>query len=268
MSLSPSSSFFKHHGRFAAEDFGRVQMLAAVCDVVPGVRTTQPLALDLDAGVIAYGYEKFPPPLTEAFGDAARFSRLGELLAAMHEVVIPCERYGLSGDVVSLSAIGIPPEDADFLERSFPAGWVHGDFWQGNVFLDGAGGFLVVDPILPAWNPLRATGVGRVRASGALDLSSMWVGLQFCHPLRRELLLRREVIVRSFDAFLGGYLAARGVEADAVMRPLRKLFEATASHYIGSIGRRSVPVVSHLKTYFARRALAVLVERAIPEEFR
>ena len=241
--------FRKYHGDGVAADWQRVLVMQEICDQVNGVTTAKPYSLDLANKSIVYQRIDFPAPLIRFVGDTCVFEELARLLVHMHRTPFMPTAWRGSAEPCPLPELGVSADDVAMLHRSMPPGWIHADFWHGNVFHKPAGGFVVVDPVPARFTPFTSYLFG----CGALDVASMYMGLLLCHPLHRQLRLDVSRYLRAGEAFLHAYLEEVDASSPEMLGAVRKLSRILALRFIDGYSQRLTPALVWAKRHAAER---------------
>lgn len=245
-----SETYRKFHGVYVESDWERLRALRQICDQVEGVST--PLALSVDAAdqSILYEYATFPIPLVERVDDGKIFSSLGRLLARMHQASFSIELGHFSDNPYPLDTFGMSADELALLQAVIPVGWFHSDFWHGNVFF--GTDMVIIDP-LPARRWLFEDRY--IRASGALDLASMYMSLLLCHPLHKQVWLDIDPYIHAGDMLLEGYLSEVAVDSDVARRTIRKLSRIVGLKFVDGYARRLARPLALVKRKVALKIL-------------
>lgn len=247
-----SQKYRKTHGRSAASDWERVKILDSICSQTEGVVTPKPCRLNADEGTIDYELCRFPKPLIQLVGNDDVFSKLGSLLARMHFQDFSATQHSFDAAPYPLQEFDLLQQDQELLAESFKVGWLHGDFWHGNVFSNMDDDFVILDPI-PAQFTLNPA---FIRASGALDVAFMRMSLLFCHPLRIQFGLDFPAHYKAAEAFTEAYLETVGCQSTAELRrAIDCLTRAIAIRFINGYTKRLIWPLATAKKHLARRHL-------------
>lgn len=252
-------NYRKTHGRSATIDWERVKILDSICSRVEGVTTPKPRHLNAAEGTIDYEFYRFPKPLIQLVGNDDTFSKLGNLLARMHFQSFSANPHSFDPAPYPLQEFGLSQQDQNLLAESFKVGWLHGDFWHGNVFYNMDGDFVIIDPI-----PIRLTlNPGFIQAPGALDVAFMRMSLLFCHPLRKQFGLDFPAHYGAAEAFTKAYLETVGCRSTAELQgAIDRLTRAIAVRFIDGYKKRLIWPVATAKQHLAQRLLGQFDQRA------
>lgn len=174
------SIFTKQHGEFLIPDSRRLRILSEVCDQVDGVITARVLGVNEVQGTIDYEFLDLSSPLTLEMGNSDLFGRVGRVLARMHAASFTFSPEEFRSEPLPMCYMGVEEKDARLLSEALPVGWLHSDFWHGNIFLLSCRSLAVIDP-LPASFFFPS---GFILASGAVDCITC---IHRCLPFIRSL---------------------------------------------------------------------------------
>lgn len=234
-----TSGFVKYHGSAVLEDRWRLEALSQVCDRVDGVITARVLSVDARRQEIVYERLSLETSLGLMVGRPEMFGKVGALLARMHMAEFSVDGAGFSKESCPMGLLGIDQATEKFLSEAIPAGWFHGDFWHGNVFILDDQRVAVIDPI-PADFMMSPQ---YIRACGALDVAMMYMSILVVHPLSKQLTLNVAPQITGAEAFLEGYLRCRGMYTSDLVHSLRRASCVLSRQWMRrSSGRLAWPV--------------------------
>lgn len=238
----------KSHGEFARADWDRVKLFASICARIDGVVAAEPIWMNEAEGVI--GYKKISdllPCLRHARLDATMF-KIGATLASIHMCTV---EEGLRDSLIfPIEMLVAEQATVRVLRENFPVGFVHGDFWHGNVFSVKNDKLAILDP-LPNWHILGMKNF--VGGSGCIDLSMMYMSIFFCHPLRKLMFVNPRKLLIAANALLDGYFFATG--CSSAREAALSLARTLAVRHIASYKTRLARPIAMMKTPIAHKLL-------------
>jgi len=243
--------YVKQHGPGVEADWLRYRLLEDIASKMDKLQVPRAVLKDENHGTISYEYFNFPPASLHYLDNPQAWFFIGSQLAKLQARDIRAPD-GLKPAPFLLSSLGVNASDQSVLS-CLPITWMHGDFWHGNVFLDGMERIIVIDPIPAPFMPFADC----VTASGAVDAAFMYMSLFICHPLRKQVFIRVSKIRTAAEAFLDGY-AGCGADYSELKNALRRLATRLAEIWVAGYWRRLPYPIAVVKVLATRRNLHYL----------
>jgi len=240
--------YVKQHGPGVEADWLRYRLFEDTASKLDKLHVPRAVFKDKDKGTISYEYYNFPPASLHYLDNPQAWFFVGSQLAKLQvqNVRVP---DGLMPDPFLLGSLGIDASDQRLLS-CLPVTWMHGDFWHGNVFLDGMEQIIVIDPIPAPFMPFS----DHVTASGAVDAAFMYMSLFVCHPLKKQTFIRAPKVRTAAESFLDGY-AGTSPDSSELKKALRRLAARLAEIWVAGYWRRLPYPIAAVKVLATRKSL-------------